>query len=287
MSNFDKLCEKLAALPYDEKVEMINDISAEIIPALADITQDGMGAVSAYTDFILCAVAADGKLAKEEYQLIKPLFDAAAEKDVSYDEALAIFKSSGYDNPAEYKKTVDLMVDLVGTVSDELKDSIITLCILICAVDGEISEEEKKWIVQLADDNFGATVMDEIYDILDEAKVFMLATTDADQPKMRVLGFKCMVEDRIFFAVGTFKEVYAQLQKNPKCEILASVGMSFLRWDGKAVFYEDPRFMEAAEMAMPQVVQMYKNMGATLAFFTIEDGTAEIVGADNSKKKLF
>ncbi|MCQ2085315.1 MAG: pyridoxamine 5'-phosphate oxidase family protein, partial [archaeon] len=203
------------------------------------------------------------------------------------DEALAIFKQSGLDNPEQYKKTVDLMIDLLGVVSEELKTAIISVCLLVCAIDGEVSKDEKEWIKQLVDDNFGLTPMEQIDGILDEAKVFTLATTDGAQPRMRILGFKCFFDGKVYFAVGTFKDVYAQLQANPKCEILASMGMSFLRWDGNAVFYEDPRFDAAFEAAIPQIAAMYKANGLKIAFFTLEGGNAEIVGVDNSKQKLF
>ncbi len=287
MSNFDNFCNKMAAMPFDDKVALINDYSREIIPALDLISEDGENAVSIYTDFLLCAIAADGKLAKEEYTLMKPLFDAAADKDVSYDEAVAIFKNSGLDNPEKYKKTVDLMLDVIGLVSAELKSAIVAVCLLVCSIDGDVTKDEKEWIKQLVDDNFGLTPMEQVDGILDEAKVFTLATVDGGQPRMRILGFKCMVDGKIFFTVGAFKDVYKQLQAHPACEILASLGDSFLRWDGKAVFYEDPRFMEAARAAMPQVVAMYENMGAKFVFFTLEEGTAEIVHVDNSKEKLF
>ncbi len=287
MSNFDKLCDKLISMPFDDKVALINDYSRQIIPALDLISEEGENAVTIYTDFLLCAIAADGKLAKEEYELMKPLFDAAADKDVSYDEAVAIFKNSGLDNPEKYKKTVDLMLDVIGLVSADLKSAIVAVCLLICSIDGQISKDEKEWIKQLVDDNFGLTPMEQIDAMLDEAKVFTLATLADGKPRMRILGFKCFVDGKIYFAVGSFKDVYAQLQKDPSCEILASLGMSFLRWNGKAVFCEDPRFMEAAKAVMPQVVDMYNEMGWKLAFFTIEGGSAEVVSVNNTKDKLF
>ncbi|MCQ2078809.1 MAG: pyridoxamine 5'-phosphate oxidase family protein [archaeon] len=287
MTNFDKFCDKMAAMPLEAKTEAINSLTKDVLIGLAGITEDGASAVSIYTDFIMCAVAADGKLAEEEFLLIKPLFDAAAEKDVSYEEAVAIFRNSGLDDSANYKKTVDLMVDLIGEVSEELKNSIVTLCFLICAIDGEVSAEEKDWIRQLVDDNFGLSPMETVEAYLDDAKTFVLATSDNGQPRMRVLGFKCVVDGRIFFAVGTFKDVYKQLVAEPRCEILADVGMEVLRWDGKAVFYEDPRFDAAFTAALPQIAAKYRELGVKIAFFTLENGSAEIVGVDNSKKRLF
>ena len=101
------------------------------------------------------------------------------------------------------------------------------------------------------------------------------------------VGLKIKLDGKLYFAVGTFKDVYKQLQKNPKCEILASAGMDFLRWDGKAVFTDDNRLLPIVANMMPQLVQMYDEMGWKLGFFTLEDGSAEIVNVSNQKTKLF
>lgn len=287
MTMLDRLCRQAEAASVEEKVDLINKYTADVLPVLDALSEDGQSGTEIYTHFILCAVASDGKLAKEEYELIKALFDAAAGKDCSYEEAVAIFGELGLDRPDEYKKVVDLMIDVIGLLSDDVKSEIIAICLLVCAIDGEVSKEEKEWIGQLIDDNFGMSPMDQIDDMLTEVGTFILATEDGDQPRMRVLGFKAYLDGKIYFTVGTFKEVYAQLQKNPKCEILASLGGSFLRWDGNAVFTDDARLMDIADEKMPQVVEAYEKMGFKFAFFTLEGGSAEIVGADMTRKKLF
>ncbi len=290
MSQFDEYCDRVNALSVEIKSKHIEELTKAILPALkeiADSDESDLDFISIYLDFVLAAVGADGKLSEEEYLLTKPFFDSVAKCDTTYEDALSIFKDAGLDDPAAYKNAVDLMADLIGLISDDLKNAIVNLTLLICAIDGEITDSEKNWIHQLVDDNFGYDPMEEINEFLGEAGTFTLATVCGGQPKMRVLGFRAMIDGKIFFTVGTFKEVYKQLMADPRCEILAYKGEKFLRWDGKAVFYEDDRFMEAATAAMPQVVQMYKNMGATLAFFTIEEGSAEYVYVDNSKETLF
>ncbi len=44
---------------------------------------------------------------------------------------------------------MDRMVDVIGLVSPELKDDIVLVCLMVCAVDGKVSAKEKKWIKQL------------------------------------------------------------------------------------------------------------------------------------------
>ena len=60
----------------------------------------------------------------------------------------ALVKSMRADN-RQLKRYVDDMVDLLGLVSDDLKEDIILVCLILCAVDGKISAKEKRWIKQL------------------------------------------------------------------------------------------------------------------------------------------
>ena len=288
MSDFDALCKKLETMDPETFAQIFNDKSVDVISALVALTADGKDGVTAYLQFILASVAADGVLSKPEFTLLKPMFDRIADKDTTYDDAVEIFNGLGLDKPDTYKEIIDTMVDIIGLVDEDMKDDIVLLCLLVCAVDGEVTEKEKDWIRQLAEPlTIEMSPAEVIDDFLTKAGSFVLATTDGDQPRMRVLGLKIKLDDKLFFAVGTFKDVYKQLQKNPKCEILASVGMDFLRWDGKAVFTKDDRLMPIVANMMPDLAAMYKEMGWELGFFTLEGGNAEIVNVSNQKTKLF
>ena len=288
MSKFDDICKELEQLDHETFVKMFNDKSVDVMAALVDLTSNGTDGLTAYMQFLLASVAADGVLSEKEYELLKPFFDRMADKDVTYEEAVELFKKMGLDEPDALKDVVDVMVDFIGLVSEDVKADIITLCLLVCAIDGEVSQKEKDWIRQLIEPlKVKIDAMDVINDFLDNAKSFVLATTDGDQPRMRVLGLKIKLDGKLYFAVGTFKDVYRQMQANPKCEILASVGMDFLRWDGKAVFSKDERLLPIVENMMPQLVAMYREMGWEFGFFTLEGGSAEIVNVSNTRKKLF
>ena len=288
MTDFDTLCKQLEQMDSEKYAQIFADISDDVIADLTALTTNGKDGVTAYMQFVLASVAADGILSKPEFTLLKPWFDKMTEKDTTYDEAVEIFNGLGLNEPEVYKEIIDTMVDIIGLVSEEIKDDIVLLCLLVCAIDGDISDKEKDWIRQLAKPlTVEVPAMDVIEEFLTKAGVFVLGTTDGDQPRMRVLGLKIKLDDKLFFAVGTFKDVYKQLQKNPKCEILASSGMDFLRWDGKAVFVKDDRLMPIVANMMPQLVEMYKQMGWELGFFTLEGGSAEIVNVSNQRTKLF
>ena len=78
------------------------------------------------------------------------------------------------------------------------------------------------------------TNIEKVNEILTKAEVFYLATVNGDKPKVRPLGFHLLFEDKIYFGVGTFKEVYKQMEANPNVEIAAWDGEHFLRYYGTA-----------------------------------------------------
>ena len=112
MSDFDNLCKQLEEMDPETFTQIFNKKSEEVLNALIDITADGKDGVTAYMQFILASVAADGKLSEGEFDLLKPMFDMSAKKDVSYEEGLAIFKEMGFDKPETFKDIVDTMVDI-------------------------------------------------------------------------------------------------------------------------------------------------------------------------------
>lgn len=119
--------------------------------------------------------------------------------------------------------------------------------------------------------------MEKISQFLTDAKVFYLATVDGTQPKVRPLGFQKIIDGKLLFSVGDFKDVYHQLEKNPLCEIVATKpDMSWLRYTGKAVFESDPKYQEIVLSAIPQIKEMYAKLNAKPAVFRLENAKAEI-----------
>ncbi len=149
MSNFDALCQVLEDMDNDTFNDIVNQKSADVIKALIGITEDSLSGVSVFADFILCAVAADGELTEKEYLFLKPSLDLILQRDTTFEDAQKLFYDEGLDKPKDYKRAMDQMVDVIGRVSPELKDDIVLLCLMVCAVDGEVTEEEKDWIRNL------------------------------------------------------------------------------------------------------------------------------------------
>lgn len=118
--------------------------------------------------------------------------------------------------------------------------------------------------------------MSKVNDFLTEAGVFYLATVDGDQPKLRPLGMHYEADGKVLFGVGDFKEVYKQLLANPKCEIAAAKPDGhWIRYTGRAVFDDDPKYAEQALELMPHLRSIYNEQtGNKMMIFHLEDAKA-------------
>lgn len=99
--------------------------------------------------------------------------------------------------------------------------------------------------------------MEKIYDYLRKVKVFYLASLDGDQARVRPFGALAKFEDKIYIVTSKEKEVYKQIKKNPKVEISAFDGKTWIRLS--AVLEEDDR-KEAREEMINQNKKALENM---------------------------
>lgn len=124
----------------------------------------------------------------------------------------------------------------------------------------------------------GATGAQKVAAFLSKAGVFYLGTTDGDQPRIRALSWFDYLEDedRVIFAIGTFKNVYKQMHENPKVEIFALVGGYFIRYDGSAVFFKDEERKQQVWRQSPGIGKIYRENGWDGEFFYLENAHAEV-----------
>lgn len=118
--------------------------------------------------------------------------------------------------------------------------------------------------------------IEKIDKLLTESEVFYLATLDGDVPKCRPIGFHMLKDNKIYFGIGTFKDVYKQLQANPNLEISAWNGDKILRYYGKAKFDNSEELLEETYKLMPEMAELYKANNWEMGIFYIDDATAEI-----------
>ena len=126
---------------------------------------------------------------------------------------------------------------------------------------------------------------EKIHKFLDEAKVYYLSTIDGDKPRCRPLGVHLHQNDKIYFGVGGYKEVYQQLEKNPNCELVALKGVEWIRINGKAIFEKDFVLSEKILSNNPHLKELYAKNNWKLMVFHIE-GTAEFINMMSTTEKF-
>lgn len=148
MTRFNELCRAAEQLNPMEYGAIVAAKAAKIKRALDETTGDADESRAMLAAFMIASVYADGKLDEAEYLMMLPMLELFFGEDFDYESAKALvkdFKPAG----KELKRVVDYVVDILGEASPELKDDIITVCLLVCAVDGKISIKEKNYIKQL------------------------------------------------------------------------------------------------------------------------------------------
>jgi pyridoxamine 5'-phosphate oxidase len=93
----------------------------------------------------------------------------------------------------------------------------------------------------------------EILQFLNANPLCHLATADGDQPRVRGMMMYKAEEKGILFHTGNFKDLYRQLQKNPRVELcFHSPDMSRqVRVSGTAEFLDDAKLKQEIVVARP------------------------------------
>lgn len=122
--------------------------------------------------------------------------------------------------------------------------------------------------------------IEKVYNFLDEAQTYYLATVEGDQPRVRPFGTALLYDGKLYIQTGKVKDVSKQLAANPKAEICAFHGGKWLRVAGELV-NDDSRDVKVAMLEkIPSLKAMYsaddnntqvlyfKNATATFSSFT-------------------
>lgn len=129
--------------------------------------------------------------------------------------------------------------------------------------------------------------METVYDYLKKCGTYFLATEEGDQPRVRPFGTINIFEDKLYIQTGKVKDVSKQMLTNPKVEISAFNGETWIRLQAIAV--EDNRFEAKQSMldAYPSLQARYsanddntqvlylKDVVATISSFTDEPKVIE------------
>ena len=148
MKSFQQLYKEVTTLSPFGYGEVLGEKAKKILPALSQISGSLEGATAVFSEFILGALASDGRLSQAEYFVLKPVLHLFFGDEFDY-EACELAVKNIKETRGMLKNVLDSMVDMYGSVDDELKEDIITVCLMICAVDGKVSLKERNWIKKL------------------------------------------------------------------------------------------------------------------------------------------
>ena len=122
--------------------------------------------------------------------------------------------------------------------------------------------------------------IEKVYRFIDNARTYYLATVEGDQPRVRPFGTILLFGGRLYIQTGKVKDVSRQLAANPKAELCAFDGSSWLRVAGELVNDDNREAKVAMLEKLPSLKAMYsadddnmqmlyfRNAAATFSTFT-------------------
>ena len=116
--------------------------------------------------------------------------------------------------------------------------------------------------------------MERVLEFLKENPIYMLATMDGDQPRVRPFGTVDIFEDKLYIQTGLSKDVAKQMRKNGKVELCAFDGQQWLRLAATAVWEDSVPAQEHMLQNYPQLRAMYTPGDGNSAVFRLKDATA-------------
>ncbi len=116
--------------------------------------------------------------------------------------------------------------------------------------------------------------MERVCQFLKDAGTYFLATEEGDQPRVRPFGTVDIFEDKLYIQTGLSKDVAKQMLADPKVELCAVDGQSWLRVAATAVWDDDIAAQEHMLEGYPHLRAMYTPGDGNSAVFWLKDGTA-------------
>lgn len=118
--------------------------------------------------------------------------------------------------------------------------------------------------------------MQQVQAYLKECGAFYIATIDGDQPRVRPFGVSEIIDGRFYIMTGKVKNVFKQIEKNPKCEICAlkPSGSEWMRLSGTLVLDETLARKEEFLNRNEGLKKMYSADDDNMALLQVTHATA-------------
>ena len=117
--------------------------------------------------------------------------------------------------------------------------------------------------------------IERVYQFLDEAQTYYLATVEGDQPRVRPFGTALLYDGKLYIQTGKVKDVSKQLAANPKAEICAFKDGKWLRVAGELI-NDDSRDVKAA---------MLEKMPSLKAMYSADDDNTQLPGSEVRERR--
>lgn len=112
-----------------------------------------------------------------------------------------------------------------------------------------------------------------VFDFLEKAGTFYLATVEGDQPRVRPYGAMLYFEDKIYIMAFGKTNATRQIAQNPKAEICAFKGQT-LRIECSLVEDNRPEVGRALVERMPSLKDVLGTNGENGVMYYLKDATA-------------
>ena len=112
-----------------------------------------------------------------------------------------------------------------------------------------------------------------VFDFLEDAKSFYLATVEGDQPRVRVYGAQLLFEDKLYLMSFARTAATDQLKNNCKAEFCAFKGQT-LRVACTLVEDKRPEVKQAMVDKMPALKPLLGENGENGVMYKVTDATA-------------
>ena len=128
--------------------------------------------------------------------------------------------------------------------------------------------------------------MQTVYDFLKKTGTYFLATVDGGRPKVRPFGTVNLFEGRLYIQTGKRKDVARQINANPKVELSAFDGGTWVRVAATLVEDNRAEAQESLLAAYPQLKGMYAVNDGNNVVYYLKDATATFYTFDGKQKEV-
>ncbi|MCL2337459.1 MAG: pyridoxamine 5'-phosphate oxidase family protein [Firmicutes bacterium] len=116
--------------------------------------------------------------------------------------------------------------------------------------------------------------MQTVHDFLKKTGTYYLATMDGNQPRVRPFGTINLFEGKLYIQTGKKKNVAKQISANPKVELSAFDGETWIRVAATLVEDNRAEAQESMLAAYPSLARMYAVNDGNTAVFYLKDAIA-------------